>query len=243
MKIISHRGNICGPVSNKENRPSYIDCAIGNGYDVEIDIRSINGELWLGHDEPQYKIDHNWINKRRHYLWIHCKNLEAAKECFQSIPSPKAEPFKLWLAKVASERLDEMQDPELTIDRALENYLNLGYSENWINQRLKSIEVRKELTDEWKKKGLKEGQQFATLTDIITKAWAGKTTKEYKVLKGLKKENLRDNMTNTELILNMLAEASTKDISVAVNPKDFEASKKVAKQGGNVAKVAMKESL
>ena len=159
----------------------------------------------------------------------------------QSIPSPKAEPFKLWLAQVASERLDEMQDPELSIDRALENYLNLGYSENWINQRLKSIEVRKELTDEWKKRGLKEGQQFATLTDIITKAWAGKTTKEYKVLKGLKKENLRDNMTNTELILNMLAEASTKDISVAVNPKDFEASKKVAKQGGNVAKVAMKE--
>jgi len=146
----------------------------------------------------------------------------------QSIPSPKAEPFKLWLAQVASERLDEMQDPELSIDRALENYLNLGYSENWINQRLKSIEVRKELTDEWKNKGLKEGQQFATLTDIITKAWAGKTTKEYKVLKGLKKENLRDNMTNTELILNMLAEASTKDISVAVNPKDFEASKKVA---------------
>jgi hypothetical protein len=121
-----------------------------------------------------------------------------------------------------------MQDPELSIDRALENYLNLGYSENWINQRLKSIEVSKELTDEWKNKGLKEGQQFATLTDIITKAWAGKTTKEYKVLKGLKKENLRDNMTNTELILNMLAEASTKDISVAVNPKDFEASKKVA---------------
>jgi len=146
----------------------------------------------------------------------------------QSIPSPKAEPFKLWLAQVASERLDEMQDPELSIDRALENYLNLGYSENWINQRLKSIEVRKELTDEWKNKGLKEGQQFATLTDIITKAWAGKTTKEYKVLKGLKKENLRDNMTNTELILNMLAEASTKDISVAVNPKDFEAIKKVA---------------
>jgi len=123
----------------------------------------------------------------------------------QSIPSPKAEPFKLWLAKVASERLDEMQDPELSIDRALENYMNLGYSENWINQRLKSIEVRKELTDEWKKRGLKEKQQFATLTDIITKAWAGKSTKEYKILKGLKKENLRDNMTNTELILNMLA--------------------------------------
>jgi hypothetical protein len=159
----------------------------------------------------------------------------------QSIPSPKAEPFKLWLAKVASERLDEMQDPELSIDRALENYMNLGYSESWINQRLKSIEIRKELTDEWKNRGLKEGTQFATLTDIITKAWAGKTTKEYKMLKGLKKENLRDNMSNTELILNMLAEASTKDISAAVKPAGFEASKKVAKQGGNVAKVALKE--
>ena len=159
----------------------------------------------------------------------------------QSIPSPKAEPFKLWLAQVASERLDEMQDPELSIDRALEQYLKLGYSESWINQRLKSIEIRKELTDEWKKRGLKEGQQFATLTDIITKAWAGKTTKEYKVFKGLKKESLRDNMTNTELILNMLAEASTKDISTAVQPKDFEESKKVAEQGGNVAKVALKE--
>ncbi len=159
----------------------------------------------------------------------------------QSIPSPKAEPFKLWLAQVASERLDEMQDPELSIDRALEQYMQLGYSENWINQRLKSIEIRKELTDEWKKRGLKEGVQFATLTDIITKAWSDKTTKEYKILKGLKKENLRDNMTNTELILNMLAEASTKDISAATNPKDFEESKKVAKQGGNVAKVARKE--
>ncbi|WP_298136217.1 Bro-N domain-containing protein [Flavobacterium sp.] len=159
----------------------------------------------------------------------------------QSIPSPKAEPFKLWLAQIASERLDEIQDPELTIDRALEQYLQLGYSENWINQRLKSIEIRKELTDEWKSRGLKEGQQFATLTDIISKSWSGKTTKEYKILKGLKKENLRDNMTNTELILNMLAEASTKDISQAVNPENFEESKKVAKQGGNVAKVAMKE--
>lgn len=131
----------------------------------------------------------------------------------QSIPSPKAEPFKLWLAQIASERLDELQDPELSIDRALERYLQLGYSENWINQRLKSIEIRKELTDEWKIRGVKEGMQFAILTDSITKAWSDKTTKEYKVLKGLKKENLRDNMTNTELILNMLAEASTKDIS------------------------------
>lgn len=159
----------------------------------------------------------------------------------QSIPSPKAEPFKLWLAQVAAERLDEMQDPELSIDRALEQYLKLGYTESWINQRLKSIEIRKELTDEWKSRGLKEGQQFATLTDIITKAWDGKTTKEYKVFKGLKKENLRDNMTNTELILNMLAEASTKDISAAVEPKNFEESKNVAQQGGNVARVALKE--
>jgi hypothetical protein len=159
----------------------------------------------------------------------------------QSVPSPKAEPFKLWLAKIAAERLDEMQDPELTIDRAMEQYLQLGYSESWINQRLKSIEIRKELTDEWKKRGLKEGQQFATLTDIITKTWADKTTKEYKILKGLKKENLRDNMTNTELILSMLAEASTKDISAAVNPKTFDQSKTIAQQGGNVAKVARLE--
>ena len=159
----------------------------------------------------------------------------------QSIPSPKAEPFKLWLAQIAKERIDEMQDPELSIDRALEQYLQLGYSESWINQRIKSIEIRKELTDEWKKRGLKEGVQFATLTDIITKAWAEKSTKEYKILKGLKKENLRDNMTNTELILNMLAEASTKDISHAVKPKNFKESKKVAQQGGNVAGIARKE--
>lgn len=159
----------------------------------------------------------------------------------QSIPSPKAEPFKQWLAQVGRERLDEMQDPELTIDRALEQYLRLGYSESWINQRLKSIEIRKELTDEWRRLGLKEGVQFATLTDIITKAWSGNTTKEYKVLKGLKKENLRDNMTNTELILNMLAEASTKDISQATAPETFEDSKEVARQGGNVAKVARLE--
>lgn len=158
----------------------------------------------------------------------------------QSIPSPKAEPFKLWLAQLASERLDEMQDPEITIDRALEQYLKLGYSENWINQRLKSIEIRKELTDEWKKRGLKEGLQFATLTDLITKVWSGKTTKEYKILKGLKKENLRDNMTNTELILNMLAEASTKDISQSANPKTFEDSAVIAQQGGKIAGDARK---
>jgi hypothetical protein len=151
-------------------------------------------------------------------------DVEQLFRLIQSIPSPKAEPFKIWLAQIAGERLDEMQDPELTIDRALKQYLQLGYSENWINQRLKSIEIRKELTDEWKKRGLKEGQQFAILTDIITKAWSEKTTREYKIFKGLKKENLRDNMTNTELILNMLAEASTKDISQAVKPESFEES-------------------
>lgn len=159
----------------------------------------------------------------------------------QSIPSPKAEPFKLWMAQVAAERLDEMQDPELTIDRAMEQYLRLGYSENWINQRLKSIEIRKELTDEWKRRGVKEGVQFATLTDIITQAWSDKTTKEYKQFKGLKKENLRDNMTNTELILNMLAEASTKDISLVTEPETLEDSIRVAKQGGTVARVAREE--
>lgn len=140
------------------------------------------------------------------------------------------------MAQVAAERLDEMQDPELTIDRAMEQYLRLGYSENWINQRLKSIEIRKELTDEWKRRGLKEGVQFATLTDIITQAWSDKTTKKYKQYKGLKKENLRDNMTNTELILNMLAEASTKDISQATEPETLEDNIKVAKQGGTVAR-------
>ena len=156
----------------------------------------------------------------------------------QSIPSPKAEPFKLWLAKIANERLDEMQNPELTVERAMQEYLQLGYSENWINQRLKSIEIRKELTDEWKKRGMKEGLQFAVLTDIITKTWSGKSTKEYKKLKDLKKENLRDHMTNTELILNMLAEASTKDISQSFNPQNFEENVEIAKKGGDVAKVA-----
>jgi len=168
-------------------------------------------------------------------------DIEQLFRIIQSIPSPKAEPFKMWLAQIARERLDEMQDPELTIDRAMEQYLRLGYSENWINQRLKSIEVRKELTDEWRQRGVKEGTQFATLTDIITKAWSGKTTKEYKIFKGLKKENLRDNMTNTELILNMLAEASTKDISQAVSPETFVENIQVAQQGGNVARVARQE--
>jgi len=159
----------------------------------------------------------------------------------QSIPSKKAEPFKLWIAQVASERLDQMQDPELSIEQAMWDYKRLGYSDNWINQRLKSIEVRKELTDEWKRRGMKEETHYATLTDIITQAWSGKTTKEYKQYKNLKKENLRDNMTNTELILNMLAEASTKDISQATKPETFEENMQVAKKGGRVARVAREE--
>ena len=156
----------------------------------------------------------------------------------QSIPSPKAEPFKLWMAQVAKERLDQMQDPELSIKQAMEDYKRLGYSDNWINQRLKSIEIRKELTDEWKRRGLQKGVQFATLTDIIYQSWADKTAKEYKQFKGLKKENLRDNMTNKELVLNMLAELSTKEISEATQPETFDDHKDVAKRGGNIAREA-----
>ena len=153
----------------------------------------------------------------------------------QSIPSPKAEPFKQWLAKVGYERVEESQDPEKTIDRAMENYMRLGYSKEWINQRLKSIEVRKELTDEWETRGVKKGQEFATLTDIITQAWSGKTVKQYKQHKNLKKENLRDNMTNLELVLNMLAEATTTEISKEKKPKNLDENKIIAKQGGTIA--------
>ena len=167
-----------------------------------------------------------------------CLNTEQLFLLIQSIPSPKAEPFKLWMAQIAKERLDEMQDPELTINRAMQEYKNLGYSDNWINQRLKSIEIRKELTDEWKSHGLKEGVQFATLTDIIYKTWAGKTAKEYKEFKGLKKENLRDNMTNKELVLNMLAELSTKEISESNNPQDFSDHIQNAVDGATIAKNA-----
>mgnify|MGYP001661572800 FL=1 len=159
----------------------------------------------------------------------------------QSVPSPKAEPFKQWLAKVGSQRLDQIQDPELSIQQALQDYRRLGYSDDWINQRLKSIEIRKELTDEWQRTGITDNKDFAILTNILTKTWSGKTVKEYKQHKGLKKQNLRDNMTSTELILNMLAEASTKDISQANNPNTFDQSMTIAKQGGNVAKVAREE--
>ncbi|PUE28125.1 BRO family protein [Limnohabitans sp. Jir72] len=156
----------------------------------------------------------------------------------QSIPSKRAEPFKLWLAEVGSQRLDQLQDPELSIEQAMRDYKRLGYTDNWINQRLKSIEIRKELTDEWKKHGLQEGPQFAFLTDVIYKTWADKTAKEYKQHKGLKKENLRDNMTNKELIMSMLAELSTKEISEAVQPQTLDDHEDVAKRGGGVARQA-----
>ena len=168
-------------------------------------------------------------------------NTEQLFRLIQSIPSPKAEPFKQWMAQIAKERLDQLQDPELSIEQAMLDYKRLGYSDNWINQRLKSIEIRKELTDEWKRRGVQEGQQFATLTDIITKTWSGKTTKEYKQHKGLKKENLRDNMTNTELVLNMLAELSTKQISETSNPETFADSANAAMQGGEIALNARRE--
>lgn len=159
----------------------------------------------------------------------------------QSVPSPKAEPFKTWLAKVGAERLDQMQDPELSIQQAMLDYKKLGYSNNWINQRLKSIEIRKDLTDQWKLHNVEEGLQYASLTDIIYQAWAGRTAKEYKQLKGLKKQNLRDNMTNEELVLNMLAELSTTSITKAKNPQTLYENKQCAKEGGNVARVAREE--
>ena len=166
---------------------------------------------------------------------------EAIFRIIQSIPSPKAEPFKLWMARVASERIDQMQDPELSINQALMDYKRLGYSDNWINQRLKSIEIRKELTDEWKRRGLQEGVQFATLTDIIYQTWSDMTAREYKRFKGLKKENLRDNMTNKELVLNMLAELSTKEISENRNPETFSEHMHIAQEGGEIARNARME--
>ena len=171
---------------------------------------------------------------------IMASDVEGVLRLVQSIPSPKAEPFKLWLAKVGSERIDEMQDPEIAINRALQHYRNLGYSEAWINQRLKSIEVRKDLTDEWKRSGVKDNQ-YAFLTDILTEAWSGMKTRQYKEHKGLKKENLRDNMSNMELVLNMLAEVSTTEISKGKNPQTLKENIDVAKEGGSVAKNARLE--
>ena len=169
---------------------------------------------------------------------IQAADTQGLLRLIQSIPSKKAEPFKMWLAQVGSERLDETADPELAIERALETYLKKGYSQDWINQRLKTIEVRKALTDEWDSRGVTQGLEYAILTDEITRAWSGKTTQQYKALKGLKKENLRDNMSNVELILNMLAEASTTEISQNEKPETFEENKNVARKGGKVAKAA-----
>ena len=166
---------------------------------------------------------------------------EGVLRIIQSIPSKKAEPLKRWLAEVGSQRLEQMQDPEKSIEQAIHDYRRLGYSEAWINQRVRSIEVRKELTDEWKRGGVEEGVQFASLTDILTKAWSGKTTKEYKQLKGLRKESLRDNMTNVELALNTLAEASAAELSKQRNPKGFKENARVAGEGGDVAKVARQQ--
>ena len=170
-----------------------------------------------------------------------CADTETLLRLIQSIPSPKAEPFKLWLAKVGYERLEETADPELAFERAMQTYLRKGYSKEWINQRLKSIEVRKELTDEWQERGVKHGIEFAILTDEITKAWANRSVKEYKQLKGLKKENLRDNMTNLEIVLNMLAEASTTEISKVKKPSGLPQNREVAREGGHVAGVARRE--
>ncbi len=168
-------------------------------------------------------------------------NTEQLFRLIQSIPSPKAEPLKLWIAKVASERIDEIDDPEIGIERLMETYLRKGYSKEWINQRLKSIEIRKELTDEWENRGVQKGQEFAILTDDITQSWSGFTSKEYKKFKDLKKENLRDNMTNLELVLNMLAEATTTEISKEKKPKTFTDNRKIAKQGGTIAGNTRKE--
>ena len=187
-----------------------------------------------------------WIDQRLKSIEIRkdltdVADTEQLFRLIQSIPSPKAEPFKQWMAQVAAQRLDQLQDPELSIEQAMMDYKRLGYSDAWINQRLKSIEIRKDLTDEWKRRGLQEGVQFATLTDIIYSTWSGMTAKEYKQFKGLKKENLRDNMTNRELVLNMLAELSTKDISESQNPETFGEHIDVARQGGEVARHARME--
>ena len=189
---------------------------------------------YLGTNCPQVAMPTN-TGKLRNTL---AANTTQLFRIIQSIPSKKAEPFKLWLAEVAKQRLDQLQDPELSIEQAMSDYKHLGYTDNWINQRLKSIEIRKDLTNEWKKHGLEEGIEFATLTDVIYKTWAGKTAKEYKKFKGLKKENLRDNMTNKELVINMLAELSTKEISEVSNPETFPEHEDVARRGSNIAKEA-----
>lgn len=193
--------------------------------------------FYIGTNCPQVEMKSSSGKKRK----ILAGNMKDIFRIIQSIPSPKAEPFKLWLAEVGKERIDEIIDPELTIDRALETYLKKGYSREWINQRLQAIQVRKELTDAWDDAGIKKGIEYAILTDEITKAWSGMTTRGYKNLKGLKKENLRDNMTTLEIVLNMLAEATTTELTKTTNPKGLEENRKVAKEGGSIAGNARKE--
>ena len=193
--------------------------------------------FYIGTNCPQVEMKSSSGKKRK----ILAGNMKDIFRIIQSIPSPKAEPFKLWLAEVGKERIDEIVDPELTIDRALETYLKKGYSREWINQRLQAIQVRKELTDAWEDHGIEKGIEYAILTDEITKAWSGMTTRGYKNLKGLKKENLRDNMTTLEIVLNMLAEATTTELTKTTNPKGLEENRKVAKEGGSIAGNARKE--
>lgn len=193
--------------------------------------------FYIGTNCPQVEMKSSSGKKRK----ILAGNMKDIFRIIQSIPSPKAEPFKLWLAEVGKERIDEIVDPELTIDRALETYLKKGYSREWINQRLQAIQVRKELTDAWEDHGIEKGKEYAILTDEITKAWSGMTTRGYKNLKGLKKENLRDNMTTLEVVLNMLAEATTTELTKTTNPKGLEENRKVAKRGGSIAGNARKE--
>jgi hypothetical protein len=216
--------DVVGALTDSKNPTDYLK---------KMRKREVELDVYLGTNCPQVLMT-TPSGKRRKTL---AGNPEHLFRIIQSIPSPKAEPFKRWMAQVAAERLDQLQDPELSIEQAVADYRRLGYSENWINQRLKSIEVRKLLTDEWKRGGV-QGQQFASLTDIITAAWSGRTTKQYKHLKGLHKESLRDNMTNVELLLNSLAEASATEISKKENPKGYGQNADVAKRGGRVAKAA-----
>ncbi len=216
--------DVVGALTDSKNPTDYLK---------KMRKREVELDVYLGTNCPQVLMT-TPSGKRRKTL---AGNPEHLFRIIQSIPSPKAEPFKRWMAQVAAERLNQLQDPELSIEQAVADYRRLGYSENWINQRLKSIEVRKLLTDEWKRGGV-QGQQFASLTDIITAAWSGRTTKQYKHLKGLHKESLRDNMTNVELLLNSLAEASATEISKKENPKGYGQNADVAKRGGRVAKAA-----
>ena len=190
--------------------------------------------VYIGTNCPQITMTTSTGKKRKTLA----ATIEQLFRIIQSIPSPKAEPFKQWMAEVAAERLNQMQDPELSIDQAVADYKRLGYSDAWIKRRIKSIEIRKDLTDQWDKAGVKEGQQYASLTDIITRAWSGKTTKQYKQFKGLKKESLRDNMTNLELALNMFAESATAELHKEKNPHGYKASAQLAKAGGKAAEAA-----